>query len=109
MVFANKLAPNEATNISRNPHFSSFDSFSIFFETPLFNKSDSSKYLTIVMVSFISLFDIINVVISDPYISFPITATVVDTGAVNPNCRKILATSMSTFLLIVSWLSGSYQ
>ena len=91
IVFANKLVPNEATNVSKSPYFSSFHSFSIFsffFETPLFNKPDSSRYLTITVVSSISWFDIINAILPDPYIFFSIAAAVVGAAAVNP--RKMV-------------------
>ena len=62
--------------------------FFFFFETPLFNKPDSSRYLTITEVSFISWFDIINAILPDPYIFFSIAAAVVGAAAVNP--RKMV-------------------
>ena len=50
------------------------------------------------MVSFISSFEIINVIIPDPKIFFPITATVADAAAVNSNgIKTVLVSGLSTF------------
>ena len=68
--------------------FIHFQFFLFFFETPLFNKPDSSRYLTITVVSSISWFDIINAILPDAYIFFSIAAAVVGAAAVNP--RKMV-------------------
>ena len=47
----------------RNPTFCSFASFLIVLLAPLFDKSDSSGYLTISMTSFVSSFENIYVMI----------------------------------------------
>ena len=60
--FPNKLAPKVPNNIPRNPPFYYFSSFSIAYPTPFINKPDSSRDLTIFMISFISSLKIINVV-----------------------------------------------
>ena len=68
-VFSNKLAANVPNNMPSNPTFFSFASFSIALLTPhCFTdncKLDSQSYL-IIFISFISLFQIISVVIRDP-------------------------------------------
>ena len=56
--FPNKLAANVFNRILRNQKFDYFDSFSI-----VINKSHFSRDLSIFMVSFISSFDIINVIV----------------------------------------------
>ena len=64
--FPDKLVPNITDNMLRNPPFYSFASFSFVSLTPYFNKSDSPRDLTICMISCISFFKIISVVIHDP-------------------------------------------
>ena len=59
----------------RNPSFCSFTSFLIVSLKPFINKPDSSSDLTILMISFISSFEIISVVIPDPKIFFGIAAS----------------------------------
>ena len=56
--FPNKLAANVFNRILRNQKFDYFDSLSI-----VINKSHFSRDLSIFMVSFISSFDIINVIV----------------------------------------------
>ena len=56
--FPNKLAANVFNRILRNQQFDYFDSLSI-----VINKSHFSRDLSIFMVSFISSFDIINVIV----------------------------------------------
>ena len=52
------------------------------------------------MISFISTFEIINVVILDPKIFFLKAASVIVAAAVNPNgIKTLLANSVSTFFL----------
>ena len=56
--------------------------------------------LTIFMISPISSFEIINVVIPDSKIFFSIAASVAETAAVNPNDSKtLLANGLSTFFV----------
>ena len=66
--FPNKLAPKVPNNIPRNPPFCYFASFLIVLLAPFINKPDASKSLAIFIISFISLFENINVVIPDPNI-----------------------------------------
>ena len=54
-------------------HFASF-----------FSKSDSSRNITIFMITFISLLEIINVVVPDPNIFLWKAAPVADVASVNP-------------------------
>ena len=82
--FPNKLAPNVPNDIPRNPPFCSLTSFLIASLTPFINKPDSSSYLTICVISFIPLFEIINVVLPDPKIFLWIPASVAAAAAVNP-------------------------
>ena len=56
--------------MSRNPLFCSLASFSIVSPTPFINKPVSSKDLIIFMISFISSFEIVSVVMSGPKIFF---------------------------------------
>ena len=64
------------------------------------NKTDFSRELTILMTSFISSFEIINVVIPDPNIFLYIAASVPDAAAINPNgIKTLLANGFNTFLL----------
>ena len=61
--FPDKLGPNIPNNILRDPHFCSFTSFWTVSVTPFNNKPKSSSAWTILIMSFISLFDIISVVV----------------------------------------------
>ena len=55
------------------------------------NKPDSSRDLIIFMISFISSWEMTNVVLPDPNISSWIAASVADAATVNPNgVKKIL-------------------
>ena len=81
--FPNKLGPNVPNKIPRRPHFCSFRSFWTVSLTPFINKADSSRHLTIFIISFISSFQI--VVTPDPNIFSWIAASVADAAAVNPN------------------------
>ena len=66
--FPKKLAPNVPHNILRNPPSCSFASSLIVSTTHFINKLDSSKDLTTFMISFVSLFEIIDVAVPDPKI-----------------------------------------
>ena len=64
-------------------------------------KPDSSRNLTIYMISFISLFEIINVVMPDSNLFFWIAASVAGVTSVNSNGIKTLsANGLSTFFVI---------
>ena len=67
-----------------NPTFYSFASFLIVSLTPFINKPESSRDLTIFIISSIFSFKIINVVAPNPKICFWIAVSVADAGAVNP-------------------------
>ena len=60
--FPNKLAPKVPNNIPRNPSFYSFASYLIVSLKPFIDNPDSSRDLTIFMISFISSLEIVNVV-----------------------------------------------
>ena len=67
---------------------------------PPINKPDSSRDLIIFMISSISSFKIINVIIPEPKIFFWIAASVADAAAVNANGIKTLsANGQSTFFI----------
>ena len=95
--FTNNLAPNVPTSILKNPSFCSFASFLIVPLTLLIYNPDSSRDLIIFMISFISLFEIINIVLPDSNIFLWIIASVAD-AAVNPNgIKMLLANGPSAF------------
>ena len=101
--FPKKQASNVPNNIVRNLPFCSFASFVIVLLTPFISKPDYSRDLTIFMISFISLFEIINVVhfakskgcVADQNIFSWIGASAVDAAAVNPNGIKTLLGNFS--------------
>ena len=83
-----------------DPPFCSFASFPIVSLTPFIYKPDYSKDLTIFMISSISSFENINVVMIDPKVFFWIAAFIADAVGVNPRgTRTLLAKSLSTFLI----------
>ena len=67
-----------------------FASFLIVSLTMCVNKPESSDDLTIFMTSFISSFEIINVVLPDRNIFLGRPASIADTAVVNPNGIKTL-------------------
>ena len=77
-----KLTPNVANNILRNPCYCSFAPILYVFVTSFINKPAYSRDLTIFMISFISSFKIISVVIPDSNI-LSWTAASVDATTVN--------------------------
>ena len=96
--FPNKLGVNGHCNILKNLPFCTFASFSVVSLTSFINKPDSSKDLTIFIISPISWFEIINVATSDPSISFWISEYVADSAAVNANdIKRLLANGLSLF------------
>ena len=100
-IFPTKLAPNVPYNILRNPPFCSFALFSFFSLTPYKNKSESSRDLTILIMSSISSFDIINgVLLLDPKSFLYIPVSAADATAVNPNgIRTLLANGLIIFFI----------
>ena len=69
--------------------------------TPFNNKPESSRDFTILIISSISLFDIINVVIfPDPNIFLCIPASAADAAAVNSKgIKTLLANGLITFFI----------
>ena len=66
--FPNELAPKVPNNIPRKTSFCSSASFLIVSFTPYNNNPDSSRDLSIFIISFISSLEIISVVKPDPNI-----------------------------------------
>ena len=95
--FPNKQAPKVSNRISRNSPFCSCASFLIVSITPCINYPDSSSDLTIFIISFISSFEIINVLVPDPKCFLWTAAFVADAAGVNPNrIETLLANGLST-------------
>ena len=88
--FPNKLAPKVPNRILKNPTFYSFVSFLIVLVTPFNKISESPRAWTILIICFISSFEIIKVVVPDPNIYLCIPACAADAAAVNPNGIKTL-------------------
>ena len=65
-AFRNISAANAPNNIERNQPFSSFVSFLIVSLISFITKPGSTSDLTIFFISFISSFEIVNAVVSDP-------------------------------------------
>ena len=85
-IFPNKLATNVLNKILRNPSFCYFASFWIVSLTPLNNKPESSRDLTILIMSSTLSFDIISVVVPEAAV------------AVNENgIKALLANGLITF------------
>ena len=89
----------------RNPYLFSFPLLLVVSLTPFINKPDSSRDLTMFIISIISLLEIANVVyfakseerVPDPKILFWIAVYVTDATVVNPNgSRTLLANGLST-------------
>ena len=89
-MFPNKLAPKVPYNIPKNPPFCYFVSFLIVCVTPLSKLLEPSRASTIFIMSFISLFEIVKVVIPEPCIFFWITASIAEAAAVIPKGANIL-------------------
>ena len=85
--FPNKLAPKVPNNILKSPPFYSFVSFLIILVTPFSKKFESSSAWTILIISFISSFEINKVVVLDPNIFLCIPAAAA-AAAVNRNGIK---------------------
>ena len=92
------MVPNVPNSLLKIPPSCCFASFLIVLLTPFINKQDSSRDLTIYIISFISSFQIISVAKPDPNIFLWTAASVADAAAVHPNCIKILlANGLSIF------------
>ena len=92
------LAHKLPNNIPRNPPFCYFASFLIVSLTSFINKPDFCSDLTNFIISFISSFEIINVVTPDQNIFLWIATFAADAAAVNPNgIKTLLANGLSTF------------
>ena len=102
--FPNKLAPTVPNNISRNPILCYFASCLIVSLTPFINKSDYSSELIVSIISFISLFEIISVVIPDPKMFFWTAASVDEAPAFNANGVKT-----HLVLVHISWRQSSFK
>ena len=87
-MFPTKLAPKVQNNIPKNPPFCSFVSFLIVLVTPVNKILESSRAWTIFIMSFISSFKIIEVVVPEPCIFFWIPASIAEGPAVIPNGAK---------------------
>ena len=97
--FTNKPAPKVPNNIPKNPSFWSFVSFSIVLVIPFNKKIESSRAWTVFIMSFISSFEIIKVVVPEPCIFFWIPASVAEAAAAIPYAAKILfAYGTATFI-----------
>ena len=106
--FPSKLVPNVPNNIFRNPPVCSFAYIWTVSLTLFINKTDSSRDLTNLIISFISSSKIINVVVYEanicgrpnPNFFLQIVASVADDLAVNPNdIKTLLANGLSLFLI----------
>ena len=99
-IFPNKLALNVPSNILRNPPFYSFTSFWTVSVTPFNNKPESSRDFTILIMSSISSFDFISVLLTYPKIFWCIPASAADAAAVNPKgIKTLLANGLITFFI----------
>ena len=107
-IVPNKLAPNVVNNILWNPLFYSLASLWIASLTPSGNKPEYSRDSTIAIISSISSFDFISVVVCrvedeerpDPKIFWCIPASDADAAAVNPKgIKTLLAYNLITFFI----------
>ena len=62
-MYPSKFAPNVPNSLLRNPPFCSLASFRTVSQTPFNNKPESFRDFTILIMSSISSFDIISVVL----------------------------------------------
>ena len=74
----------------------------LFYSNTFFNKPESSKDVTVFIISFISLFDLINFVAPEPKFLFWITASAIDVTAVNHYGIKTL---LAIGLALICWFS----
>ena len=96
-MFPNKLAPKVLNNI-RNNSICSFVSFLIVLVTPSYKILEFSRAWTIFIMSLIFSFEIIKIVVPEPWIFFSILALNAEAAAVIPRAAKIFsARGTSTF------------
>ena len=77
-----------------------FASFLIVSITPFINKLNSSRDLTICIISSTSSFEIIDVAIPDPKTYLCTPASTADAATINPNgIKTLLANGVSTFFI----------
>ena len=88
-MFPNRLASKVPNNMLKYPPVCSFVLFSIILVTPFNKILESSRASTIFIMSFISLFEIIKVVVPKPCIFFWMPASIAEAAAVIPNEAKI--------------------
>ena len=108
-IFPIKLASNVPNNMLGNPPFCYLTSLGIVLLSLSNNKPESSRGLTIFIMSSISFFDIINVVLPEPialglqdkiFLCIPVSAA--DAAAVNPNgIKKLLANGLIMVILFL--------
>ena len=87
-ILPNKIKPIASNEILRNTLICSIASLLIVLLAPFNNNPESSRDLTILIMSSISSFDIISVVVPQSKIFLCIPASAADTVAVNPNGIK---------------------
>ena len=98
--FPKKLAPRVPYNILKNPPFCFFVSFIIALVTPFSKIFESSSAWTTLIISFISSFDSIKVVVPDLNIFLCVPTSAADADAVNPKgIKKLLAKDLITFFI----------
>ena len=94
-AFLNIQESNVPNKVGKNTTFCSFISFLLVSLIPFISNPDSSSNLTIIIISSIPSFEIVNAVVLD---FFWIAASVADAAAVNPNGFKaLLAYGVSSF------------
>ena len=69
-IFPNKKAANIPNSIPKMPPFCYFALFLFVLETRFINKPESSKDVTIFIISSIILFEIVSVVVTEPRFIF---------------------------------------
>ena len=84
-MFPNKVASKIPNHIPRNPPFCSFVSFSIVLVIPYNKIIQSSKAWTNFIMSIISSFEIVRVIVPEQCIFFWILASIADAAAVITN------------------------
>ena len=99
-IFPSKVALRVAANIPENLPFCCYTSFSIVSLTPFISKPDSSRDLTVFMISFKSSFENANgnVALPDPKVFFWVHANIAEFTAVNlKGTKMLLANCLNTF------------
>ena len=98
-MFHKKLAPKVPNKIPKNPPLCSFVSFLIVLVIPFNKILESSRACTMFIMSFISLFEIIKVVVVEPCIFFRTPSSIAEAANVIPYGAKIFfANGAPTFI-----------